>query len=179
MLTTYQQHARTKLIAIVVSVVVIAGIVVFADHIKANSSTADTTLAQTSNSAPTTNTTKTATPTDSTTTSNTTATTTTTNSSGYKDGTFTASSSYYVPHGYENIQVSLTLKDGVVTDASLRNSESDPDSASFQEEFTSAYKSHVVGKKISGLRLSIISGASDTTQGFNDAVSQIASKAQA
>ncbi len=105
--------------------------------------------------------------------------TTTTTSSTYKDGTYSATSSYYVPHGTEEIQVSLTIKNGVVTDSNITNSENDRESAQFQESFASEYKSQVVGKNISGLNLSYIAGASDTTQGFNDAVTKIQSEAQA
>ena len=115
-----------------------------------------------------------------TTTTNTGSSSTATTANGtYKDGTYTASSSYFVPHSNESIAVSVTLKGGVVTDVSVQNSEGDGESAAYQEDFTASYKSHVVGKKISGLQLSVIAGASDTTQGFNDALSQINSKAQA
>ena len=79
----------------------------------------------------------------------------------------------------ESIQVNLTLKNGVVTDVSIQNSESDRESAAYQQDFASAYKSYVVGKQISGLRLGNVAGASDTTQGFDDAVSKIATQAQA
>jgi hypothetical protein len=41
------------------------------------------------------------------------------------------------------------------------------------------YKSHVVGKNISGLKLGALAGASDTADAFNQAISQITSKAQA
>jgi uncharacterized protein with FMN-binding domain len=176
-MNTFEQHSKRKLIATILSVVIIAGIVVFADHLKSTGLPLATTASQDSNaSAPDTSTdidTDT-----SATTNSTSSTTSTSGTSGYANGTYTASSDYYVPHGEESIQVSLTLKDGVITDSSITNSEGDHDSAAFQEEFASSYKSYVVGQKISGLQLSIISGASDTTQGFNDALSQIASKAQ-
>lgn len=99
--------------------------------------------------------------------------------SNYKDGTYTASSDYYVPHGSETIQITLTIKNGVVSDSQIQNSEGDRESAQFQEDFALEYKSQVVGKNISGLQLSYVAGASDTTQGFNDAVAKIRSQAQA
>lgn len=99
-------------------------------------------------------------------------------SSSYKDGTYTASSSYYVPHGQESIQVTLTLKNGVVTDSSVTNSETNYESASYQEGFAQEYKSYVVGKNIKDVQLSYVAGASDTTNGFNDAVNSIMSQAQ-
>lgn len=177
MLHTYEQHSKKKLVAIILSLVVIAGFVVFADHVKAKTAAAAGTLAQSSSSAPS------STPSMSASTDSTTATNTSSpaasSTSSYKDGTYSASSSYYVPHGNESIQVSLTLKDGVITSSSIRNSEGDPESAQYQQDFASSYKSYVVGKKISGLQLGILAGASDTTQGFDNALSQIASEAQA
>jgi uncharacterized protein with FMN-binding domain len=104
---------------------------------------------------------------------------TTSPSSGYKDGTYTAISDYYVPRSSEEIQVSLTLKNGVVTDSSIQNSEGDRQSAQYQRAFASSYKSYVTGKNIADINLSYVAGASDTTQGFNDAVSQIQTQAKA
>jgi uncharacterized protein with FMN-binding domain len=180
MQTTYQQQAKKKLVATVISLVIIAGIVLYANHLKTIGvktatthmpSASSATTASSTPSSPSSNNSSASTASSSSNAS--------TNTSGYKDGTYTASSDYYVPHGDENIQVSLTLTGGVITNVSVQNSEADPTSASFQESFASAYKSYVVGTKISGLQLSVVSGASDTTQGFNDALSQIASKAQA
>jgi uncharacterized protein with FMN-binding domain len=167
-------QSKTKLVTTVVTIIVIAGIVLLADHLKSSSTAASTDLASNTSRVATTPTTSSSTADTSATTS-----TTSTNASSYKDGTYTASSDYYVPHGTEDIKVTLTIKDGVVTDSSIVNSESDHDSATFQEEFASAYKSRVVGQKIAGLQLGSISGASDTTEGFNNAVNQIQSQAQA
>jgi uncharacterized protein with FMN-binding domain len=169
-------------VATFLAIVVIAGIVLFADHIKTKNSAVASNLGQASASNTTSAATDNATtPTsDTSSTSTSTATpTTTTNASGYKDGTYTASSDYYVPHGDETIEVSLTVSNGVIVNASVQNSEGDNESARYQEDFASVYKSHVVGKKISGLQLGTIAGASDTTQGFDDALTQIASKARA
>lgn len=102
----------------------------------------------------------------------------TANATAYKDGTYTAKSEYYVPHGYETIQVTLTLKGDVVTASSIVNSESNPESASFQEDFAGAYKSYVVGKNIDSINLSYVAGASDTTDGFNEALAKIQAEAR-
>jgi uncharacterized protein with FMN-binding domain len=172
MLDAYEQHSRRKLIAIVVTVIVIAGVVVFVDRLKAKGSQTDTTqqAAATSTPAETTTTPAATTPTDSSATSAT---------SSVKDGTYTASSSYQVPHGQESIKVDVTLSGGTVTAVSIQNSANDRDSEFYQEQFAANYKSAVVGKKISGLQISSVSGASDTTDGFNQALEQIASQAQA
>jgi uncharacterized protein with FMN-binding domain len=169
MLDTYEKNSHRKLLATVISLVVIAGFVIFADHAKATVSVATNTATQQSTPATA----------PSTTTTTTTPVTTSSSSSGFKDGTFSATSSYYVPNSNESIGVSLTLKDGVITNASIQNSQGDRTSAAYQQSFTDSYKSYVIGKKISSLQLGSVGGASDTTQGFDDAVSQIASQAQA
>jgi uncharacterized protein with FMN-binding domain len=182
-LNTYEQHSTRKLIVTFMAIAVIAGSILFADHLKSQKavaapsvqSTVATNTAQqvattTSPSAPTTVSQD----------SSTNATTATpVASSGYKDGTYSAASNYYVPSGNESIKVTLTLKDGVVTDSSIQNSEGDHESARYQQDFASVYKKYVVGKKISSLQLGVIAGASDTTQGFATALSQISAKAQA
>jgi uncharacterized protein with FMN-binding domain len=98
--------------------------------------------------------------------------------SNYKDGTFSASSDYNVPSSYENIKVSLTIKNGLITATNITNSQGDNESARWQDRFASAYKSYVVGKSIKDLNLSYVGGASDTTQGFNDALEQIKTQAR-
>lgn len=169
MLQTHERKSKVRLATTLIAVLVIAGIVLLADHLKSQDKT---TAALTPTS---TSTVSTATDTTSTTSSTSASTT----SGTVKDGTYSATSSYNVPHGSEKIQVSLTLKDGVIADASVQNSESDFDSKQYQEEFTADYKAKVVGKKISGLQISVIAGASDTTEGFNEALSEIVSKAEA
>jgi uncharacterized protein with FMN-binding domain len=168
----YERQSKFKLIASLATIIVVAGIIVVADHEKSENRQGIVGTSTTSSLQ------STATSSGTSTVSNASSATSST-TTGYKDGTYSATSSYYVPHSTEDIQVSVTLKDGVITASSVTNSESDPDSAQFQESFTSAYKSYVVGKSISGLSLNTISGASDTTQGFNDALSKIASEAQA
>jgi uncharacterized protein with FMN-binding domain len=162
MLQTHEQKSKIRLATTVIAVLVIAGIVILADHLKSRENTTATlnTASTTSSSTDT-------------------SASSSTTSGTIKDGTYSATSSYSVPHGNEEIQVSVTLKDGVVTDASVQNSESDFDSKQYQEEFTAGYKTKVIGKKISGLQISVIAGASDTTEGFNEALSQIISKAEA
>lgn len=170
MQNTYQQQAKMKLAATFISIAVIAGVVIFADHLRAQKSSgvADTSQANTSQvAAPAADTTSQA------------VDTSTGTSGTYKDGTYSATNDYYVPHGTEEIKVTLSVKDGIVTGSSVENSESDHDSARYQEDFAAEYKSYVVGKKLSGIHLSYVAGASDTTQAFNDALSDIQNQAKA
>jgi len=183
MLKTYEKNAKLKLMTTIIAVMVVAGIVLITDHLKAkntgsNAAFTPSTTIQTPTSDTSSSTTIATTDSSSSASSASSASTATPTSS-YKDGTYSASSEYYVPHGQESIKVSVTLSSGTISNVSIQNSEGDRDSALFQEDFASSYKQYVVGKKISSLQLSNIAGASDTTQGFMDAISQIASKAQA
>jgi cytoskeletal protein RodZ len=175
MLETYEQNSKKKLIATVLAVIVIAGVVVLADAFKSKAPASATTASQTTSQDVTANDSSSATSASDTSDSD----TSTTSDATYKDGSYSVTTEYYVPHGTESITVNLTLSSGTVTDVSIVNSENDHDSAEFQADFTVSYKSYVVGKKISGLQLSNVAGASDTTDGFNEALTKLEADAQA
>lgn len=99
--------------------------------------------------------------------------------SSYKDGTYTASGSYEAPDGQQAIGVTVTVKDGLVTDTSAENQASGRESADYVDRFISDYKSQIVGKKLNELKSAVSSGDSLTLAGFNDAVDQIQQQAQA
>ena len=105
--------------------------------------------------------------------------TTTVASATYKDGTYTATGSYMSPGGADKIGVTLTIKNGVVTDASVAPMPGDHMSQRYQTMFASGYTTYVVGKNLSDLNVGKVSGSSLTPQGFNDAVAQIRAQAQA
>ncbi|TAH35170.1 FMN-binding protein [Candidatus Saccharibacteria bacterium] len=102
-----------------------------------------------------------------------------TTSATYKDGTYTATGKYNSPGGNEKIGVTVTLKDGVITAASLDTSDASGDAAEYQDQFASGYKSLVVGKKIDSVSLSRVSGSSLTSNGFNNALDTIKEQAKA
>jgi uncharacterized protein with FMN-binding domain len=97
----------------------------------------------------------------------------------YKDGTYNATGSYESPGGTQSITISVTLKDGVITDSSATEGANDPTAKQHQDEFVGGYKQQIVGKKIDNVRLSRVSGSSLTSQGFNSAIDQIKRQAQA
>lgn len=173
-MNTYEARTKAKTIAAIVTIVVIVGIVILIETLQKHSDAATSSLGTTDTSTPA------ATDTTGTTSSPTTSngTSSTTSSSTYKDGTYTADQQYYVPHGYEDIKVTITVASGVVTNASIVNSENDRDSQRYQEDFASSYKNYVVGKKLSDVKLSYVAGASDTTQAFDDALAQVRTQAQ-
>jgi hypothetical protein len=176
-----------KQVATVAAVLIIALVVIIADQMKTKATASTSFVAVTSPTSTTTDTATSspttsvgaATPSASTPTPAQVKATSAVASSPYKNGSYSAASDYNVPRGSESIQVNVTLNGGIVTAVSIQNSENDNTSAQYQADFTAAYKRNVVGKNISGLRLNTISGASDTTQGFNYALSQIVAKAQA
>ncbi len=100
------------------------------------------------------------------------------NASGYKDGTYTVTGKYVSPGGPREVGVTVTLKDGIVTDSTFEGRATDPASMRFQKEFAEGYKAMVVGKPIEDLALTKVSGSSLTPKGFNDALEQIRAKAQ-
>lgn len=97
--------------------------------------------------------------------------------STYKDGTYSADGNYNSPGGPDSISVTLTLKNDIVTDANVMPHPGDGTSARYQSMFVSGYKQYVIGKDISSLNLTKVSGSSLTPIGFDQALVQI--KAQA
>lgn len=91
----------------------------------------------------------------------------------YKDGIYTATGSYMSPGGYDQITVTPTLANGIVTGASVVSGAGDGTSQRYQDKFISGYQPLVIGKDIASLSLSRVSGSSLTSIGFNDAVAQI------
>lgn len=97
----------------------------------------------------------------------------------YKDGTYTSKGGYNSPAGAEEINVSLVLKDDVITDVTVTSLATRPESKNWQGKFISGVKSAVVGKKLTDVTLSKVSGSSLTPKGWNDAVAKIQVQAKA
>jgi uncharacterized protein with FMN-binding domain len=96
----------------------------------------------------------------------------------YKDGTYTATGSYMSPGGQDQVTVTLTLANSIITSVSVTAS-GDRTSQHYQSKFLSGYKQYVVGMNISSVNLTHVSGSSLTPIGFDNALSQIKSQAQA
>lgn len=99
-------------------------------------------------------------------------------SGSYRDGTYSASGSYRTPETTETIDVTLTVKDGVVTASSVRQTPQDRQSEEYQASFRNNYKPLVVGKSLDEINLSRVSGSSLTSIGFNKALEQIKTDAE-
>ncbi len=105
-------------------------------------------------------------------------TTSSTSASGYKDGDHNATSTYESPGGEESVSVKLTLADGSITSVSTTAKSNVAEAKDYQNQFLAAYKSQVVGKKITDVNLTRIAGSSLTSIGFNSAIDKIKSEAQ-
>lgn len=93
--------------------------------------------------------------------------------SAYQDGTYSADGVYRSPAGAEEIHVTLTLNDDVVTAAQVEGSATNPKSKAMQAAFISGFGTQVVGKSIDDLSLGVVNGSSLTPKGFMDAVAKI------
>jgi hypothetical protein len=97
--------------------------------------------------------------------------------SNYKNGTYTAQGDYTYHSGSESITITITLKDGIITDSAFEGIPKATMSARFMAMFDKGYKELIVGKNIDEVNLTKVSGSSRTPIGFNDALAKI--KAQA
>lgn len=97
----------------------------------------------------------------------------------YKDGEYKAEGMYTSPGGAESIDVTITLKDGVVEKATVVSNATRPISKKMQAAFIGGYKEQVIGKKLEELDLKKVSSSSLAPKGFNDAVEKIKAEAKA
>jgi len=97
----------------------------------------------------------------------------------YFDGQYIAEGSYVVPNGTtETLTVSLTLKDGIITDADFISTPIEAGSKFNQGNFRKGFKDLVVGKDIDSVNLTVVNGSSLTPKGFMSALATIKTKAQ-
>lgn len=99
--------------------------------------------------------------------------------SAYKDGTYTATGNYRTHAGPESVQVTLTLKGGIITDSQFSATPNERMSGFYQQMFADNYKPMVIGMNIDQVNLGKVSGSSLTPMGFNDALASIKAQAKA
>lgn len=98
---------------------------------------------------------------------------------GYVDGSYSADGSYQTPETVEQISVTLTLADGVVTDVEVTGDPQARESEQYQGEFIDGIAEEVVGVAIDELNVSRVAGSSLTSGGFNMAVEDVKEQAAA
>ena len=91
----------------------------------------------------------------------------------YKDGEYKQEGIYVSPAGQEQIDVDISIKGGIITEAAVTPKAENPKSKYMQGVFVENYKQLVIGKNIKDLKLGKVAGSSLTPQGFNDALEKI------
>lgn len=100
--------------------------------------------------------------------------------SSYKDGTYSATANYSVPHGGQNsIKVTITIKDGSVASVKTAHDYADRESGMYIDSFDSSIESVVVGKALSSTYTGRVGGASLTSSAFDQALQTIRQDANA
>lgn len=97
----------------------------------------------------------------------------------YTDGTYTADGSYQTPETVEQISVTLTLEDGIVTEVEVTGEPQARETEQYQGQFIDGIAEEVVGVSIDELNVSRVAGSSLTSGGFNAAVEDIKDQAAA
>ncbi|WP_442576282.1 FMN-binding protein [Microbacterium sp. F51-2R] len=97
--------------------------------------------------------------------------------STYVDGTYTAEGSYATPESVEQISVTVTLNNDVVTDVEVSGNPTKRESQEYQAKFIGGIADVVVGQDIDALSVSRVAGSSLTSGGFTQAIEQIKAEA--
>lgn len=97
----------------------------------------------------------------------------------YEDGQYSETGSYESPAGAESIDVTLELKDDMVTSLTVTSNATVEKSKAMQQLFIDGIGAVVIGKNIDELgELAQVNGSSLTPQGFKKAVEAIKAEAQ-
>ena len=96
----------------------------------------------------------------------------------YKDGTYSATGAYQNPASREEVQVSITIRDGVATATTFTGTPDNPTTVTMQNKFKAGFTQEVVGKSIDEINLTVVNGSSLAPKGFMDALTQIKTQAQ-
>ncbi|MEZ4104283.1 MAG: hypothetical protein R3B60_03275 [Candidatus Paceibacterota bacterium] len=104
----------------------------------------------------------------------------TSNTSPYADGTYIVEQEYYAwPNLYEPMQTTITLEDGIIIDAIQKYATIDySHSIQYQQHFDFLYKDVVIGMPLDNAPIARIGQATETTDGFNDALLAIKERAK-
>ena len=97
----------------------------------------------------------------------------------YADGDYSAEGSYSNPGGQSTVKVDLTINDGTISDVTVTPEAENGTSKQYQEKFAGGIADEVVGKSLDDLDVTKVAGSSLTSGGFNEAIEQIKSDAQA
>lgn len=99
--------------------------------------------------------------------------------SEYEDGTYEATGNYTSPAQEEEVNIVITLADGVVVDAEFVGKATHETSKKMQGLFSEGFTEEVVGKSIDEINLTVVNGSSLTPKGFMDALEKVKTEASA
>lgn len=91
----------------------------------------------------------------------------------YVDGTYTATGPYVVAGVSNEIEVTVTIENNVVTHLEVVEATDHATSRSYQVRFAAAIESEVVGRSVNELDVHRVAGASVTSKGFRRAMDAI------
>ena len=97
----------------------------------------------------------------------------------YADGTYTADGAYQTPESVEQISVTVTLENDIITAVEVVGDPQKSESEEYQGEFIGGISDVVVGKDIDEISVSRVAGSSLTSGGFNQAIETIKAEAAA
>jgi hypothetical protein len=95
------------------------------------------------------------------------------------DGTYTVTGGYQSPGGPETIGVTVSVANGVVTAVEVAPQAINDTSSRYQGQFAGGIAGEIVGKPLAEVEVTRVAGSSLTGRGFNEALDQIRSEAQA
>ncbi len=91
----------------------------------------------------------------------------------YKDGTYSATTTYNSPGGQDFLGVTLNLKADKIIGAIITNGSGDGVSSNYQDRFIAVISPMVIGVPLQDLNIGVVSGASLTSRSFNEALFKI------
>jgi hypothetical protein len=94
----------------------------------------------------------------------------------YRNGTYSAQSSYRTPDGTYQISVNLTVANDKITGSTI-SFDSRGARDGYSKRFSSSYQSAIIGQDLGSASLTRVGGASLTTRAFNTALDSIRSQA--
>jgi uncharacterized protein with FMN-binding domain len=95
----------------------------------------------------------------------------------FRDGTYTARGDYTSPGGASAVDVKVTLKDDTVTAITVTPKAENATAQGYEARFASGVGAKVIGRKLSELNVTKVSGSSLTSQGFDRAIETIEQRA--
>jgi uncharacterized protein with FMN-binding domain len=108
----------------------------------------------------------------------TTATSTSDDTTNYKDGTYSADGSYVSPGGQEEIAVTVTVKNDLITAVTVKSITADSEAVQYQARFESGISAVALGKNLGTLNVGSVAGSSLTGEGFDSALTTIRAEAK-